>query len=57
MYQVDLESVPVHEIGHLLWNVHSQDPNAIMHQGLPPGTLRRELTQDHINGIRALYSS
>ncbi|XWS44225.1 hypothetical protein CRYUN_Cryun15aG0026000 [Craigia yunnanensis] len=33
-YQVDLESVDVHEISHLLELAHRQNPNAIMHQDI-----------------------
>ncbi|KAJ9135088.1 hypothetical protein P3X46_032307 [Hevea brasiliensis] len=51
----DLESVAVHEIGHLLGLEHSQDSNAIMYANIPPGTFKRKLTQDDIAGIHALY--
>ncbi|KAJ4729247.1 metalloendoproteinase 2-MMP-like [Melia azedarach] len=54
--QVDLESVAVHEIGHLLGLGHSSDRNAIMFAEIPAGTVKRDLSQDDINGIRALYS-
>ncbi|GMI97911.1 hypothetical protein like AT1G59970 [Hibiscus trionum] len=53
--QVDLESVAVHEIGHNLGLGHSQDPNAIMFPTFQAGTTKRNLGQDDINGIRALY--
>ncbi|KAF2308624.1 hypothetical protein GH714_011473 [Hevea brasiliensis] len=53
--QFDLESVAVHEIGHLLGLEHSQDSNAIMYANIPPGTIKRKLTQDDIAGIHALY--
>ncbi|KAJ0053871.1 hypothetical protein Pint_02753 [Pistacia integerrima] len=46
----------VHEIGHLLGLGHSMDRNAIMFSEIPAGTVKRELNQDDINGIRALYS-
>ncbi|KAF2308614.1 hypothetical protein GH714_011375 [Hevea brasiliensis] len=55
MNQMDLESVAVHEIGHLLGLAHSQDSNAIMYATIPPGIIKRELTQDDIDGIHALY--
>ncbi|KAJ9135240.1 hypothetical protein P3X46_032448 [Hevea brasiliensis] len=55
MNQMDLKSVAVHEIGHLLGLAHSQDSNAIMYATIPPGIIKRELTQDDIDGIHALY--
>ncbi|OAY45573.1 metalloendoproteinase 1 [Manihot esculenta] len=57
MNHMDLESVALHEIGHLLGLAHSQDPNAVMHSGISPGTIKRDLTQDDIQGIQALYSN
>ncbi|XP_022741449.1 metalloendoproteinase 1-like [Durio zibethinus] len=53
--QIDLESVAVHEIGHILGLGHSQDPRAIMFAYYMPGTIKRNLGQDDIDGIRALY--
>ncbi|XVF14167.1 hypothetical protein REPUB_Repub09cG0033900 [Reevesia pubescens] len=53
--QIDLESVAVHEIGHILGLGHSRDPNAIMFAYYRPGTVKRNLGQDDIDGIRALY--
>ncbi|MBA0831549.1 hypothetical protein Goarm_016011 [Gossypium armourianum] len=55
--QIDLESVAIHEIGHILGLGHSQDPNAIMYAYYGPGTIKRNLGRDDINGIRALYSN
>ena len=53
--QVDLESVAVHEIGHNLGLGHSQVQNAIMFPSIPLGTTKRNLGQDDINGLQALY--
>jgi predicted Zn-dependent protease len=51
----DLESVAVHEIGHLLGLDHSNDQNAIMYPTIPPAVRKVNLGQDDINGLRALY--
>ncbi|MBA0769161.1 hypothetical protein Gotri_017924, partial [Gossypium trilobum] len=53
--QFDLESVAIYEIGHILGLGHSEDPNAIMYAFFSPGTIKRNLGQDDIDGIRALY--
>ncbi|WCJ20891.1 Metalloendoproteinase 3-MMP [Euphorbia peplus] len=55
--QMDLQSVVLHELGHVLGLGHSRDPEAIMYSGIAPGTIKRELTQDDIDGIQALYDS
>ncbi|KAK7381355.1 hypothetical protein VNO78_33991 [Psophocarpus tetragonolobus] len=49
----DMETVAVHEIGHLLGLHHSNEPNAVMFPTIQG--IRRFLAQDDINGIRALY--
>ena len=49
----DLETVALHEIGHLMGLGHSSDPDAIMY---PTYTgARRALGQDDIDGVRRLY--
>ncbi|XP_051117808.1 metalloendoproteinase 5-MMP-like [Andrographis paniculata] len=50
----DLETVAIHEIGHLLGLGHSRVPAAIMFPTIGPGQTK-DLHQDDINGIRALY--
>ncbi|CAI0379610.1 unnamed protein product [Linum tenue] len=54
---VDLESVAVHEIGHLLGLGHSSDESAIMFPSIGPGTRKVELAQDDIDGLLQLYGS
>ncbi|OMO62849.1 Peptidase M10, metallopeptidase [Corchorus capsularis] len=53
--EIDLESVAVHEIGHLLGLGHSQVPEAIMFPTFEAGTTKRNLDSDDIEGIRNLY--
>ncbi|GAV58089.1 Peptidase_M10 domain-containing protein/PG_binding_1 domain-containing protein, partial [Cephalotus follicularis] len=53
--ELDLESVAVHEIGHLLGLGHSTDPNAVMYAEIEAGTIKRDLDQDDIDGIHSLY--
>ncbi|KAF8390341.1 hypothetical protein HHK36_024866 [Tetracentron sinense] len=52
----DLESVAVHEIGHLLGLMHSSVPGAIMYPTIPSGVTKRQLHGDDIQGIRTLYA-
>ncbi|KAF2302456.1 hypothetical protein GH714_036416 [Hevea brasiliensis] len=52
---VDLESVAVHEIGHLLGLGHSSVEEAIMYPSIPSRTRKVELAQDDIDGIQQLY--
>lgn len=51
--QFDTETVALHEIGHLLGLSHSTVPGSVMFPSY--GGQRRALTQDDIDGIRALY--
>ncbi|XXG83593.1 hypothetical protein AAC387_Pa10g1315 [Persea americana] len=51
----DIESVAVHEFGHLLGLAHSSDPNAIMFPSLRGGQRKVTLSEDDIQGIRFLY--
>lgn len=49
----DLETVALHEIGHLLGLAHSSVAGSVMFPSY--GGVRRNLTQDDIDGIRRLY--
>ncbi|MCE3215418.1 hypothetical protein HAX54_002332 [Datura stramonium] len=54
---VDLESVAVHEIGHLLGLDHSSEKEAIMFPTLGAGVRKVELSSDDIVGVQMLYGS
>lgn len=54
---VDLESVAVHEIGHLLGLGHSSVEEAIMYPTISARTRKVELADDDIQGIQHLYGA
>ncbi|KAF3444898.1 hypothetical protein FNV43_RR14591 [Rhamnella rubrinervis] len=54
--QVDLMSVTLHEIGHILGLAHSEDGSAVMYPYFPYGAIHRHLEDDDKKGIEALYN-
>ncbi|KAD7116480.1 hypothetical protein R6Q59_006776 [Mikania micrantha] len=54
---MDLESVAVHEIGHVLGLGHSSVEDAIMFPTIPSGVRKVELDRDDIEGIQVLYGT
>ncbi|KAF3796609.1 hypothetical protein EJ110_NYTH01744 [Nymphaea thermarum] len=57
MNRVDLGSVAVHEISHLLGLGHSADESAIMYLSIGAGVRKVELSSDDIQVIQVLYGS
>ncbi|KAI3958205.1 hypothetical protein MKW92_029495 [Papaver armeniacum] len=53
----DLETVAVHEIGHVLGLDHSSIPEAVMFLGTPPRTKNVDLSLDDVNGAQVLYGA
>lgn len=51
----DIETVALHEIGHCLGLLHSDDPNAVMAPTVADNFLKRRLQRDDLTGIRELY--
>ncbi|KAK1425836.1 hypothetical protein QVD17_21197 [Tagetes erecta] len=54
---MDLESVAVHEIGHLLGLGHSSVEDAIMFPTISSGERKVELDRDDVEGIQELYGT
>ncbi|MCO5602709.1 hypothetical protein L7F22_056846 [Adiantum nelumboides] len=54
---IDLQSVVVHEIGHLLGLAHTPVEDAIMYPSIAPGQVKLQLQADDIQGAQALYGA
>ena len=53
--QIDLETVALHELGHVLGLHHLPQPTAVMYEAYT--VPHRTLTPDDVNALRALYPS
>ncbi|XP_026421102.1 metalloendoproteinase 5-MMP-like [Papaver somniferum] len=53
--EIDLESIIVHEIGHILGLKHTSDRGAIMFPFIGLGVAKRQLGSDDILGVKTLY--
>ncbi|KJK79414.1 hypothetical protein H634G_05005 [Metarhizium anisopliae BRIP 53293] len=51
----DVESVALHEIGHLLGMLHNSNQESIMYPRVRPNKLARKLSEQDKTGIRRLY--
>lgn len=53
----DVETVALHELGHILGLHHSTVPGAVMFASVADGTIARTLTADDIAGVQSLYGA
>ncbi|MGW2050294.1 matrixin family metalloprotease [Streptomyces sp. NPDC001858] len=52
----DVETVALHELGHILGLGHSSVAGAVMAPSVGPNSTKTTLTQDDIDGVRNLYA-
>ncbi len=55
--QFDVESVGLHELGHVVGLDHSQYSWAVMWYAISWGEVQRDLSSDDVNGIIAIYGT
>jgi hypothetical protein len=53
--RVDIQSLVLHELGHVLGLAHNATPQSVMAKSLASATLRRGLSADDENSIRCEY--
>jgi hypothetical protein len=53
--QFDVETVALHELGHIIGLAHSSVAGSVMFPSVSSGTTKRVLTADDADGSRALY--
>ena len=51
----DVETVALHELGHILGLAHSNVAGSVMFPTVSSNFTKRALTQDDIDGVRSLY--
>ncbi|XP_047309440.1 metalloendoproteinase 1-like [Impatiens glandulifera] len=54
--KMDIETVAVHELGHILGLEHSDVPSAVMYPTTKWGVIKRNLHEDDIAGIKEMYN-
>jgi hypothetical protein len=53
--QYDIYSTILHEMGHAAGLAHSSDKASVMYFSLASATMKRQLTEDDVNGLEAQY--
>lgn len=53
---VDVESLMIHELGHVLGLAHNSESSSVMQVELASGEARRQLSQGDLNSVRCEYN-